>query len=168
MSQCTSCTDGISSAAPLVQASDGDFYGTTSLGGIAPSFSGAGTIFKIDAAGNLTTLYSFCSQPNCPDGFIGVEDAAPLVQGPDGNFYGATFGGSACASAGDAKECGTIFKITKGGNLTTLYTFCSQPNCTDGVAPNGLVQAANGDFYGTTSQGGGVRARSLKSPQMVI
>ena len=147
------CTDGMTPPAPLVQATDGDFYGTTGLNG--GSFAGAGTIFKITAGGNLTTLYTFCSQPNCSDGFIGVEDAAPLVQATDGNFYGATFGGGGCASAGDAKDCGTIFKITSGGALTTLYTFCSQPNCTDGAAPNGLVQAANGDFYGTTSQGGG-------------
>jgi uncharacterized repeat protein (TIGR03803 family) len=146
------CADGMTPGAPLVQAADGDFYGTTGLNG--GSFAGAGTIFKITADGTLTTLYSFCSQPNCTDGAIGVEDAAPLVQGTDGNFYGATGGGSACASAGDAKACGTIFKITSGGNLTTIYTFCSQMNCADGVAPNGLVQAANGDFYGTTSQGG--------------
>jgi uncharacterized repeat protein (TIGR03803 family) len=153
------CADGADPASPLVQAADGDFYGTTGLGPVggncfAPNgFGGCGTVFKITADGTLTTLYSFCSQPNCTDGFIGVEDAAPLVQGTDGNFYGATFGGygSAC---GEPKDCGTIFKITSGGNLTTIYTFCSQMNCADGVAPNGLVQAANGDFYGTTSQGG--------------
>jgi uncharacterized repeat protein (TIGR03803 family) len=147
------CTDGIGSAAPLVQAVDGDFYGTTGGGGA----DGYGTVFKITAGGNLTTLYSFCSQPNCTDGAASVGGSPgtpPLVQATNGDFYGTTGGGSACASAGDAKDCGTIFKISTGGNLTTLYTFCSQPNCADGVAPNGLVQAANGDFYGTTSQGG--------------
>lgn len=148
------CTDGLSPSGPLVQASDGDFYGTTGTGGDAPSFGGAGTIFKITPGGNLTTLYTFCSQPNCTDGAESVLGAPQFVQATDGNLYGATFGGSGCASYGGAKECGTIFKITTGGNLTTLYTFCSQPNCSDGVAPNGLVQAANGDFYGTTSQGG--------------
>ncbi len=145
------CTDGFSSAGPLAQAVDGDFYGTTAGGGA----DGYGTVFKITVDGALTTLYSFCSQPNCTDGALSVLGTPPLVQATDGNFYGATFGGGGCASAGDAKDCGTIFKITSGGALTTLYTFCSQPNCTDGVAPNGLVQAANGDFYGTTSQGGG-------------
>ena len=149
------CTDGFSPGAPLVQAADGNFYGTTDYGPVSGNcsingFAGCGTVFKITAAGTLTTLYSFCSQPNCTDGF---SSGAPLVQAADGNFYGATFGGygSAC---GEPKFCGTIFKITSDGNLTTIYSFCSQMNCADGVAPNGLVQAGNGDFYGTTSQGG--------------
>src|SRR5208283_4451914 len=66
-----------------------------------------------------------------------------------GNFYGATSGGgniSDCNSQG----CGTIFKITTAGKLTTLHTF----DGTDGAAPLDLVQATNGDFYGTTTGGG--------------
>jgi uncharacterized repeat protein (TIGR03803 family) len=52
--------------------------------------------------------------------------------------------------------CGTVFKITRAGKLTTLYRFCAQAQCDDGVYPiAGLVQAINGNFYGTTSQGGG-------------
>jgi hypothetical protein len=47
--------------------------------------------------------------------------------------------------------CGTFFKLIARGTLTTLYSFCSQANCTDGVAPSGLVQAADGNFYGTTN-----------------
>ena len=143
------CADGLSPGIPLVQAADGDFYGITNQGGANKT----GTVFKLSTGGNLTTLYAFCSQPNCTDGATTYNGAVPLVQATDGNFYGTTGGGSGCASA-NAKDCGTVFKMTAGGNLTTLYTFCSQINCTDGVAPNGLVQAANGDFYGTTSQGG--------------
>jgi uncharacterized repeat protein (TIGR03803 family) len=76
-----------------------------------------------------------------------------LVQATDGNFYGTTQeGGANCTTIGG---CGTIFKITPGATLTTLYSFCSQPNCTDGNSPyTGLVQATNGHFYGTTGYGG--------------
>ena len=51
--------------------------------------------------------------------------------------------------------CGTIFKITPAGTLTTLYSFCAQSACSDGFGPDaGLIQATNGDFYGTTYAGG--------------
>jgi uncharacterized repeat protein (TIGR03803 family) len=56
---------------------------------------------------------------------------------------------------------GTVFRITAGGKLTTLYDFCSQANCTDGSYPNGLVQATNGDFYGTTNQSGAYGAGTV-------
>ena len=50
---------------------------------------------------------------------------------------------------------GTVFKITTQGVLTTLYSFCAQTNCTDGLGPEaGLVQAPGGNFYGTTEFGG--------------
>lgn len=84
--------------------------------------------------------------------FGGPNGEAPylmtLVQGTDGNFYGTT-------SAGGASNQGTVFRITPGGVLTTLYSFCKDANCADGASPYaGLVLAANGNFYGTTSAGG--------------
>jgi uncharacterized repeat protein (TIGR03803 family) len=136
----------------LIQGTDGNFYGTTNLGGTA----GQGTIFKITPAGTLTTLYSFCSQTNCSDG---TNPRAGLIQGTDGNFYGTTNNGGAHdhsgCEAGNAGGCGTVFKITPAGTLTTLYSFCSQTNCSDGADPEagGLIQATDGNFYGTTSDG---------------
>jgi uncharacterized repeat protein (TIGR03803 family) len=135
----TNCTDGFNPFAKLVQATDGNFYGTTVNGGA----NGNGTVFKITPDGRLTTLYSFCSQTNCTDG---AGTFAGLVQAIDGNFYGTTVGGG-------ANSQGTVFKITPGGRLTTLYSFCSQTNCTDGTAPADLVQATNGNFYGITGWG---------------
>jgi uncharacterized repeat protein (TIGR03803 family) len=137
------CTDGAGPEAGLVQATNGDFYGTT-VGGGAKNF---GTIFKITPSGTLTTLYSFCSQSGCTDGYVPY---AGLVQATNGDFYGTTWRGGVNGE-------GTVFTITPSGTLTTLYSFCSQGggNCTDGELPYaGLVQATNGDFYGTTQFGG--------------
>jgi uncharacterized repeat protein (TIGR03803 family) len=142
------CTDGDAPYAGLVQATDGNFYGTTVYGG---ANGGYGTVFKITPGGTLTTLYSFCSQSGCTDGAF---PEAGLVQAANGDLYGTAEYGGAKANA----NSGTVFKITPSGTLTTLYSFCSQgayPYCTDGRNPYaGLVQAANGDFYGTTLVGG--------------
>jgi len=92
-------------------------------------------------ADTFTTLYRFGSQPT-----DGANPTAGLIQATDGNLYGTTLDGG-------ANNAGTIFKITPAGKLTTLYSFCSQTNnegyCTDGNSPTGLVQATNGNFYGT-------------------
>jgi uncharacterized repeat protein (TIGR03803 family) len=131
--------DGEFPAAGLVQATDGNFYGTTT--GVGANGDG-GTVFKITPGGTLTTLHSF-------DGPDGEFPAAGLVQATDGNFYGTTTG------VGANGDGGTVFKITPGGTLTTLYNFCTQSHCTDGASPDGgLFQATNGNLYGTTFAGG--------------
>ncbi|HEV3278666.1 MAG TPA: choice-of-anchor tandem repeat GloVer-containing protein [Terriglobia bacterium] len=136
------CPGGANPVAGLVQATDGNLYGTTSDGG-AKNY---GTVFKITPSGALTTLYSFCSQSGCADG---ANPNAGLVQATNGNFYGTTYGGGVDGN-------GTVFQITPSGTLTTLYTFCSQSGCADGADPYraALVQAADGSFYGTTANGG--------------
>ncbi|HXJ94907.1 MAG TPA: choice-of-anchor tandem repeat GloVer-containing protein [Terriglobia bacterium] len=142
----TNCADGGEPYGALVQSTDGNLYGTTVGGGANDKcYLGCGTVFTITPSGTLTTLYSFCSQTDCADG---EGPFAGLVQASDGNFYGTTTGGG-------ASKNGTVFKITPGGALFTLYSFCSQSNCADGLGPvAGLTQAADGDFYGTTSGGG--------------
>ena len=133
-------TDGANPYAALVQATNGDFYGTTYFGGTGTAcFSGCGTVFKITPSGALTTLHSF-------DNTDGANPYAALVQATNGDFYGTT-------GEGGANGYGTVFKITPSGTLTTLHTFAGYP--TDGGTPvAGLVQATNGKFYGTTFQGG--------------
>jgi uncharacterized repeat protein (TIGR03803 family) len=133
------CDDGAEPGAVLVQATNGNFYGTTVLGGA----EGKGTVFGITPAGKLTTLYSFCAESNCTDG---ANPYAGLVQATNGDLYGTTFGGGANGE-------GTVFKITYRGKLTTLYSFCSQTNCTDGSGPTGLVQGTGGNLYGATGGG---------------
>jgi uncharacterized repeat protein (TIGR03803 family) len=123
-------------AAPgaLVQAANGNLYGTTGYGGAYEE----GSIFQITPAGALTTLYSF-------KGMDGIQPGGALVQTSDGNLFGTTqYEGS---STGD----GTIFEITPAGALTTLHRF----DGADGAYPSGgLVQGADGDLYGTTVSGG--------------
>ncbi|MGA2903049.1 MAG: choice-of-anchor tandem repeat GloVer-containing protein [Candidatus Korobacteraceae bacterium] len=145
-----SCADGALPYAGLVQAANGNFYGTTEFGGQYTY----GAIFQITPSGTLTTLYSFCADENpCPDG---ARSTASLIQAADGKFYGTTQAGGANHNNDCAVEgCGTVFEFTVAGGLTTLYSFCAQNGCTDGQTPNaGLVQATNGNFYGTTSEGG--------------
>ena len=144
--------DGASPYSGLTQGADGNFYGTTQFGGtgnnnscIENSGIGCGTVFKITPSGTLTTLYEFCSQPNCTDGY-GPQSG--LVQAADGNFYGTTHWGGT-ATIGN----GTIFRITPSGALTTLHKFVGYPN--DGANPiGGLIQATDGNFYGTTPSAG--------------
>jgi uncharacterized repeat protein (TIGR03803 family) len=136
-------TDGAYPFAGLVQASDGNFYGTTYNGGS----NHQGVVFKITPSGVLTALYSFCSKPNCTDGAL---PAAGLIQGQDGNLYGTTVGGGANGNYG------TVFKISPQSPypLTTLYSFCNLAGCADGGAPEAALLLANGTFYGTTEFGG--------------
>jgi uncharacterized repeat protein (TIGR03803 family) len=140
-------TDG-ASPEPLVQAMDGNLYGTTDEGGTGAYCSssyGCGTFFTITSSGQFINLYNFCSQANCSDG--SGPGMRSLLQATDGNIYGTTIAGGT--------GFGTIFKITPNGDLTTLYEFCSQQNCTDGSEPVAeLIQDTDGSFYGTTSEGG--------------
>jgi uncharacterized repeat protein (TIGR03803 family) len=133
--------------APLVQGTDGNYYGTTVLGGPNCPTVGCGTVFKMTPRGLITTLYNFCARPSCTDG---AYPYAGLIQATDSNFYGTTIQGGAYDIQG-----GTIFKITPAGKLTTLYSFCVQLNCSDGQEPRGgLIQGLDGNFYGTTFTGG--------------
>ncbi len=141
----TNCSDG-SGPGGLTLASSGAFYGVTTAGGA----NLAGTIFEITTAGKLRTLYSFCSQTNCLDG----DGPSALVQAGNGVFYGTTNQGGANCLDGVPSGCGTLFKITPKGGLKTLYSFCAQTNCSDGSNPNGVIQATDGNLYGTTSTGG--------------
>jgi uncharacterized repeat protein (TIGR03803 family) len=95
------CTDGETPYAGLIEATDGNLYGTTFSGGA----NGSGTVFEITTAGKLTTLYSFCSQANCADG---SSPQGGLVQDSNGTFYGTTYHGG-------ADSIGTIFSLSVVG-----------------------------------------------------
>jgi uncharacterized repeat protein (TIGR03803 family) len=137
-------SDGYGPTGRLTLGTDGDFYGTASWGGA----NGEGTVFKITRLGRFTKLYDFCRQPNCADG---SNPSGGLIEASDGDFYGVTTGGGINCSEYFGGGCGTLFKISSNGTLTTLYRFSG----VDGIRPWAPpVQASNDLLYGTTGSGG--------------
>lgn len=122
------------------QGTDGNFYGTTSFGGS----SNVGVVYKLTAAGAITTLHIFTGYGNGDGSYpVGI-----LVQGTDGNFYGTT-------KEGGAHNQGTVFKISPTGTYTLLYSFNYNAQTFDGQLPvTGLTLGTDGNFYGTTFEGG--------------
>lgn len=128
--------DGRNPFGGLIQGSDGDYYGTTYNGGS----NGLGTVFKVSTAGVESVLWNFGS------GVDGQQPYGNLVLGADGNFYGVTESGGTQGAG-----TGTVFKLTPAGSESVLWNFGSG---SDGKAPVGLIQASDGNFYGTTLAGG--------------
>ena len=96
---------------------------------------------------------TFTTLANFPESHGANPRLMSLVQGADGNFYGTTCDLGCVGEVGNG--FGTVFKVTPTGTLTTLYSFCAQPKCTDGAFPiAGLVLGTDGNFYGTTAYGG--------------
>jgi uncharacterized repeat protein (TIGR03803 family) len=139
-------TDGAVPAAALIQASDGNFYGTASGGTYME-----GTVFKVTAAGAESVLYSFTGGGAVSGSTDGAGPSGALVQGSDGKLYGTT-------SAGGASGAGTAFKITADGVETVVHQFNGSGLTgvnTDGKNPeSGLILGSDGNFYGTTMSGG--------------
>jgi uncharacterized repeat protein (TIGR03803 family) len=128
--------------AGLVRDPGGEFYGTT-LGDISCIY-GCGTVFKMDAAGNVTLLYGFRA------GSDGAQPYGGLVRDAAGNLFGTTVSGGTSNCAGEG--CGVVFKVDSTGNETVLYRFTGG---SDGGNPlSGLIRGADGNLYGTTSSGG--------------
>ena len=125
--------DGGLPSVPLVQGSDGYFYGTTGWNGT----NNVGVIFRMSSAGEYKVLHNF------GDG-RGDYPSAPLIEAKDGNFYSV-------ATSGGTHGGGVVFKITRQGAYSVLHNFGGR----DGWIPTGgLVQATDGNFYGTTQSGG--------------
>jgi len=138
--------DGVGPLAGLIMDAKGDLYGTTAVGGA----SNGGTVFKVTKTGRESVLYSFCALSACADGFA---PTAPLAMDAKGTFYGTTEDGGTggCGVFG----CGTVFKLTKTGKETVLYSFTAVDSAAGGDAPTaGLVMDSVGNFYGTTASGG--------------
>jgi uncharacterized repeat protein (TIGR03803 family) len=128
-------TDGSYPDSGFTEGPDGNFYGTTTLGGA----NNLGTVYKITPSGVKTVLYSFAGGPS-----DGQYPASGLELGNDGDFYVTT-------TAGGAFGFGTFFKITLDGAETVLYSFGGNGS---GTTPQGLAELPDGNFYGTTTAGG--------------
>ena len=127
-------TEGVPADVPPIQGLDGNYYGTTSDGGLEVF----GTVYKMTPSGVLTVLYTF-------PGTSGLAYPMAVTLGTDGNFYGTALGGG-------VNKFGGVFKISPQGNLTVLHSFSGTP---DGQTPKGaIIQASDGNFYGTTEAGG--------------
>jgi uncharacterized repeat protein (TIGR03803 family) len=143
----SSSKDGAYPFGGLVRDSAGNLFGTSWSGGSlnCSPYSGCGTVFKLDSAGNETILHTFTG------GDDGAGPVASLAIDGAGNLYGTTSAGG--ISAHYAGGAGTVFKITAAGDYSILHKFRSSP--TDGAAPRGsLTFDGRGNLYGTTTGGG--------------
>lgn len=115
-----------------MQATDGNFYGTTLLGDTGICNGGCGVIFKMTSAGQFTVLHNFTNTD-------GNHPYGPIIQASDGNLYGTTrYGGS--------NGYGVVYKITPAGVYKVLLNFKAFGAGSNPVA--GLIQATDGKFYG--------------------
>jgi uncharacterized repeat protein (TIGR03803 family) len=126
-------TDGARPYAALIQATDGNFYGTTQ------GDRGTATVFMMTPDGTTTTLHVFADP-------TGAANPHELFQATDGNLYGTT-------STGGTFGSGQIFTLTLDGTFAVVYSFNSGPEGTGPAAA--LLQGNDGNFYGTTASGGG-------------
>jgi uncharacterized repeat protein (TIGR03803 family) len=129
---------GANPVGPLTQADDGNFYGTTQLGGSV----GVGTVFSLDQSGTVTVLYSFQSFAVSPAD--GSNPFGGLVQATDGMLYGTT-------NAAGSNNLGTLYQITTTGMYKQIFSFYK--NIGSGPSAS-LLQHTNGRLYGTTFEGG--------------
>jgi uncharacterized repeat protein (TIGR03803 family) len=134
-----STPDGANPAAGLILGSTGDFYGTTAAGGASKD----GTVFKMTPAGTVTLLHSFTGSSD------GSMPIGALVQASDGNLYGTCY-------SGGANGTGTVFRITTKGAFTKIYDFAAEaaPGNIGNFPKAGLIQASDGNLYGTAWEGG--------------
>jgi len=123
----------------LTLGNDGALYGVAQN-------SNSGYVFKVTTSGAFTTLVTFTGTTGAS---LGANPRGNLLLGSDGNFYGTT------AAGGSGGGFGTVFRMTPAGVLTTLVNFTGTTGAALGATPtSGLVQHANGNFYGMTSAGG--------------
>ena len=127
----------------LISDAAGNLYGETGGSYMAGN---AGTIFKMDTAGNLKTLYTF------PGGAMGTSPRWRLTRA-NGQLHGVTqFGGDTTTCALGSIGCGVVFKLDTSGNEKVLHTFGQKAN--DGEEPSGALLHTAGSFYGVTVYGG--------------
>jgi len=129
---------------PLLQGSDGNFYGTAQVSSEGNSQPNGGTVFSLTPAGVFKLLHTFTAAPNK---YANGNNPGLLIEGPDGKLYGTTlFGG--------INNNGVLYRVGKNGlGFQVIHQFCSKANCTDG-ASGALVVGTDGNLYGSSFTGG--------------
>jgi uncharacterized repeat protein (TIGR03803 family) len=138
----TGGADGGTPIAGVIRDSAGNLYGTTAFSGVG----GSGTVFKLDATGHFTVLYSFTG---------GTDGGYPagLIRDQAGNLYGTTvLGGD--LSCGSGSGCGVIFELDTTGKETVLHGFTGGTDGGYSLFGGGLVFDYAENIYGTTEFGG--------------
>jgi uncharacterized repeat protein (TIGR03803 family) len=132
------CPDGYFPIS-LIEGVNGNFYGAAAVGGTG--LNAQGTVFEITPEGELRVIYSFAENPDgsLPNG----SSPGSLVEGIDGFLYGTT-------SENGANGFGTVFRLSKSGEIKTLHNFCGAETCSDGANPGFIAQAIDHNFYGAT------------------
>jgi len=129
---------------PLIQGSDGNFYGTAQVSSEGNSQPNGGTVFSLTPAGMFKLLHTFTAAPN---NYANGNNPGLLIEGPDGKLYGTTlFGG--------VNNNGVLYRVGKSGlGFQVIHQFCSKANCNDG-ASGALVVGTDGNLYGSSFTGG--------------
>jgi len=142
----TGGSDGAYLYAGVIRDAKGNLYGATGEAACFGSYHSCGTVFKLNNRGKLTVLYSFTG------GSDGRSSVGGVIRDAKGNLYGTTNAGGDL-TCGPPAGCGVVFKLTKAGKETVLYSFTGG---SDGATPEaGLIQDRNGNLYGTAFYGGG-------------
>jgi uncharacterized repeat protein (TIGR03803 family) len=135
--------DASNPASGLTLAPNGLFYGTSQYGGTGDW----GTVFQYDPVANaVTVLHSFSGAS--PDGGFPLGS---LILDTLGNFWSTTY---AAISGDDPTAGGTVFRMAPGApNTVTSYPFSSLGSQAYTLPKAGVIEAANGKFYGTAGSG---------------
>ncbi|MCB1235836.1 MAG: hypothetical protein KDM91_12275 [Verrucomicrobiae bacterium] len=139
---------GSAPVAPLIRASDGNYYGTTKYGGTYD----AGTVFQMTPAGSLTTLAAFVYP--IPNEHRGMWPSAALVEGTDGLLYGTT-------ERGGFDDSGVVFQVPKTGGMTTLVDFNYDTDPKGTASFSRLLEISANTFLGSTAYGGDGKGGTL-------
>lgn len=157
------CPTNAGPSGTLLQASGGFLIGPGPGGA-----NGVGAIYKMTPLGTPAVLYSMCVDSAC---LGGTSTNTPLVQNLGGSLYGTNRAGGGGGHCTIGQGCGTAFHLV-GPTFTVLHPFCNWLNCTDGGQPNALIQASDGNFYGTAlsfgAHNGGVVFKVTNTHQYTV
>ena len=132
-----------SPVANVIRDGQGNLYGAAFSGWSTETAFYGGVLFKLPAKGSESTLYTFCSEPNCADGV----NPSYTARDSKGNFFALVLGTETWSQ-------GAIAKVTPAGVENLVYQFCTLENCQDGGVAMGPLLISGGNLYGTAADGG--------------